>query len=118
MKMAVTRSEAIHPILSTAIFKSAGTALSNIMYSHQNLDRDWLPGLVALNKQFVNWFWLKSDDAAIKGLITQVDQLLWTADGHLCILAKDSQEFGEYWLLLLEVARKFSLTLEVVSTSR
>jgi hypothetical protein len=91
----------------------SGATLSNILYSFQEDSDQWLHKIIGWNKQFLDIFWLKSDISSLIDLASQLDLLLWTADGHINIVAKNTRELENYLELLCKIANNYSLLLEI-----
>mgnify|MGYP000946641660 CR=1 FL=1 len=95
------------------ILHFSGATLSNTIYSFQEDCEEWLYKITGWNKQFLDVFWLKSNINSLIDLATQLNLLLWTADGHINIVAKDARELELYLEQLHEIANNYSVSLEI-----
>lgn len=98
--------------LSTIVHFS-GATLSNIIYNFREGYGEWLEKITWWNKHFLDFFWLKTDVNSLVDLVNQSGLLLWTADGHINLVAKNPTEFDHYLRLLHNAAEIYSLDLEL-----
>lgn len=98
--------------LSTIVHFS-GTTLSNIIYDYREGYDGWLEKITRWNKIFLDFFWLKIDFNSLIDLVNLSGLLLWTADGHITLVARNPTEFDHYLRLLHNAAETYSLDLEL-----
>lgn len=91
----------------------SGATLSNIIYASQEEYDGWLQKITGWNRVFLDIFWLKININSLIDFESQTGLLLWTADGHINLIAKDLAELDRYLGLLEEVAEHFSQSLDL-----